>query len=150
MQIKLFGILALCLLVLGTAACVKERPVEGPGTVREEKARLEQPLPEKPTGPGPRAMASLELTAQGRRYIEAGEADRAIRALEQAISLNPGNGQSYYYLAESWLIKGFAGKARQFNRLAESHLAEDRHWEKLVTRQAERILQLEQKIKKAR
>jgi tetratricopeptide (TPR) repeat protein len=150
MKTKSVGIVALCLFVGGLAACVKDRPVEETGVIREETGRPEQPAPEKPASPSPRAMAALELTDQGRRHIEAGEADSAIRVLEQAISLHPGNGQNYYYLAEAWLMKGFAAEARQFNRLAESHLADDRHWEKRVTGQAERILQLEQKIKKTR
>ena len=150
MKTKSVSIVVLCLLVLGLAACVKKRPLEETGAVREESVREEQPAPGKPAGPSPRAQASLELTDQGRRHIEAGEADNAIRVLEQAISLHPSNGQSYYYLAEAWLMKGFAAEARQFNRLAESHLTGDRHWEKLATRQAERILQQEQKIKKSR
>ena len=70
--------------------------------------------------------------------------------MEQAISLNPNNGQNYYYLSEAWLMKGFASEARQFNGLADSHLTGDVDWEKLVTRQAERITQLEEKIKKSR
>ena len=150
MKTKSVGILALSLFVFILAACVKERPAGDTGALREEAARQEQPAPEKPAGPSPRALASLELTDQGRRHIEAGEADSAIRVLEQAISLHPGNGQNYYYLAEAWLMKGFAAEARQFNGLAESHLTGDEHWEKLLTRQAERILQLEQKIKKSR
>ena len=149
MKVKL-TIIGIGLLVFGLAACVKKRPVAESGAVREESAREEQPVPAKPAGPSPRALASLELTDQGRRHIEAGDADSAIRVLEQAISLHPGNGQNYYYLAEAWLIKGFTREARQFNRLAESHLTDDRHWEKQVTLQAERILQLEQKIKKSR
>ena len=47
-------------------------------------------------------------------------------------------------------MKGFTAEARQFNRLAESHLTDDKDWEKLVTRQTERIAQLEEKIKKSR
>ena len=70
--------------------------------------------------------------------------------MEQAISLNPGNGQNYYYLSEAWLLKGFAAEARQFNRLAKSHLTDDKDWEKLVNRQAERITLLEEKVKKSR
>ena len=138
------------LLALGLAACVKERPVEETGAIRDEIAGEKQPQSQKPAGPSPRALASLKLTDQGRRHIETGEADSAIRVLEQAISLNPGNGQNYYYLSEAWLMKGFAAEARQFNGLAESHLTGDRDWEKLVTRQAERITKLEEKIKKSR
>jgi len=147
---RLFCITALCLLGLGLAACVRQRPVEEIGSAREEVAGEESQAPEKPAGPSPRALASLKLTDQGRRLIEAGKTDSAIRVLEQAISLDPGNGQNYYYLSEAWLMKGFAAEARPFNRLAESHLKGDKDWEKLVTRQAERIAKLEEKIKKSR
>ena len=139
-----------CLFIMALAGCVKDRPVGETGAIREEIASEEQPEPQKPAGPSPRALASLELTDQGRRHIETGEADSAIRVLEQAISLNPGNGQNYYYLSEAWLMKGFAAEARQFNHLAESRLTADKDWEKLVNRQAERIMQLEEKIKKSR
>jgi tetratricopeptide (TPR) repeat protein len=144
------SIAAACLLILGLAGCVKERPADETGAVREEISREEQQAPPEPAEPNPRVLASLKLTDQGRRHVDAGEADRAIRVLEQAISLNPNNGQNYYYLSEAWLIKGFAAEARQFNGLAESHLTGDKDWEKLVTRQAERIIRLEEKIKKSR
>lgn len=144
------SIVAACLLILGLAACVKERPADETAAVREEVSREEQKKDQEPDQPSPRILASLKLTDQGRRYVDTGDADRAIRVLEQAISLNPNNGQNYYYLSEAWLMKGFAAEARQFNSLAESHLTGDKDWEKLVTRQAERILRLEEKIKKSR
>ena len=143
-------ITVVCLFVVALTGCVKDSPVKETGASREEIASEKQPEPQKPAGPSPRALASLKLTDQGRRHIETGEADSAIRVLEQAISLNPGNGQNYYYLSEAWLMKGFTAKARQFNRLAKSHLTDDKDWENLVTRQAERITQLEEKIKKSR
>ena len=139
-----------CLLIMGLAGCVKERPVDKTGATREEISREDQQESKQPAEPSPRVLASLKLTDQGRRLVEAGQADRAIRVLEQAISLNPNNGQNYYYLSEAWLMKGFASEARQFNGLAESHLTGDVDWEKLVTRQAERITKLEEKIKKSR
>ena len=144
------SIAAACLLILGLVACVKDRPADETVAVREEISRKEQKEDQEPDQPSPRVLASLKLTDQGRRYVDAGDAGRAIRVLEQAISLNPNNGQNYYYLSEAWLMKGFAAEARQFNGLAESHLAGDKDWEKLVTRQAERILKLEEKIKKSR
>ena len=139
------SIAAACLLILGLAGCVKERPADETVAVREEQKEHQEP-----DQPSPRVLASLKLTDQGRRYVDAGDADRAIRVLEQAISLNSNNGQNYYYLSEAWLLKGFAAEARQFNGLAESHLTGDKDWEKLVTRQAERIIRLEEKIKKSR
>ena len=145
MKTRTVSIAAACLLILGLAGCVKERPADETVAVREEQKEHQEP-----DQPSQRVLASLKLTDQGRRYVDAGDADRAIRVLEQAISLNSNNGQNYYYLSEAWLLKGFAAEARQFNGLAESHLTGDKDWEKLVTRQAERIIRLEEKIKKSR
>ena len=145
MKTRTVSIAAACLLILGLVGCVKERPADETVAVREEQKEHQEP-----DQPSPRVLASLKLTDQGRRYVVAGDADRAIRVLEQAISLNSNNGQNYYYLSEAWLLKGFAAEARQFNGLAESHLTGDKDWEKLVTRQAERIIKLEEKIKKSR
>lgn len=147
---KIVSILAGCLFIAGLAGCVKDRPAGKPAAAADEIAREEQQVPGQTVQPSPRVMASLKLTDQGRRLVDAGQADKAIRVLEQAISLNPNNGQNYYYLSEAWLMKRFAAKARQFNGLAESHLAGDKDWEKLVARQAERITKLEEKIKKSR
>jgi tetratricopeptide (TPR) repeat protein len=88
-------------------------------------------------------VASLQLTDQGRRLVEDGKPDHAIRALEQAVSLNPANGQNYYYLAEAWLMKGYASQASEFNQLAEIHLRQDREWVIRVAKQADRIAELE-------
>ena len=91
----------------------------------------------------PRAVASLQLTDQGRRLVEARQPDRAIRVLEQAVSLHPTNGQNYYYLSEAWLMKGFADQAKEFNQLAEIHLKDDSQWMMRVAEQADRIAELE-------
>ena len=147
---KFVSILAVCLFLVGLAGCVKDRPAEEPAAAAEEIDGEEQQAPRETDQPSPRVLASLKLTDQGRRLVEAGQTDNAIRVLEQAISLNPNNGQNYYYLSEAWLMKGFAAEARQFNGLAESHLTGDKDWEKLVARQAERIRKLEDKIKKYR
>ena len=93
MKIKSIGIIAFCLFCIGLAGCVKERPVEETGAAREEIAQEERQEPEETAQPSPRALASLELTDQGRRLIEAGKTDNAIQVLEQAISLNPNNGE---------------------------------------------------------
>ena len=150
MTSRTISIAALCLAIIVLAGCVKERPVEKSVESREGISRTEPEKPAEPAPPSPRALASLKLTDQGRRLIEAGEADKAIQVLEPAISLNPTNGQNYYYLSEAWLLKGFAPEARGFNDLAESHLKGDKDWEKRVARQAERIVKLEEKIKKSR
>ena len=147
---KTVCILAACLFIFGLAGCVKDRSAEKPVAAAEEIDREEPQAPRETDQPSPRVLASLKLTDQGRRLVEAGQTDNGIRVLEQAISLNPNNGQNYYYLSEAWLMKGFAAEARQFNGLAESHLTGNKDWAKLVARQAERITKLEEKIKKSR
>jgi hypothetical protein len=63
--------------------------------------------------------------------------------LEQAVGLDPTNGQNYYYLCEAWLMKASAAQAKEFNHLAEIHLKEDSQWMIRVAQQADRIAELE-------
>ncbi len=139
MTTKLISITVISLLglALTLTGCVKELPVQAPAPAEE------QVEPEQPPEPDPRTVASLQLTEQGRRLLEAGKSNQAIRALEQAVSLDPDNGQNYYYLAEAWLMKGVASEAKEFNELAEIHLKEDNAWMKRVARQANRIAEME-------
>ena len=72
--------------------------------------------------PSPRTVASLQLTDQGRLFLESGQPDHAIRMYEQALNLDPTNGQNYYYLSEAWFMKGNIAQAAEFNRLAAIYL----------------------------
>ena len=150
MAIRIISIIILGVFIVLTAGCVKETTVQVPDRSIEKQTVEETEVREKTTEPNARVLASLKLTDQGRRLLEAGKADHAIRVFEQAISLNPSNGQNYYYLSEAWLTKGFVNEAREFNRLAESHLENDRDWIKSVDQQADRIIKLENKIKQSR
>lgn len=97
-------------------------------------------LTQPDTGPStPRQSAAHQLTREGIRHLNAGRPDSAIRSFEQAIGLNPNNGQCYYYLAQAWLAKGDLSEARQFNNLARDYLEGDPHWEERVLDQALRI-----------
>jgi len=89
--------------------------------------------------PSPRAIASLQLTDQGRLFLESGKPDHAIRMYEQALNLDPANGQNYYYLAEAWLMKGNIAQAAEFNRLAAIYLEGDTEWMGRVMQQMDRI-----------
>ena len=137
MGIRAIQILFFIVLAAMLTACpkpiFKETPDETEAPVAEQ-ADADQ---------NPRVIASLQLTDQGRRFIEDRMPDRAIRVLEQAVSLNPTNGQNYYYLSEAWLLKGFAGQAQEFNHLAEIHLKDDSQWMIRVAEQADRIAELE-------
>jgi tetratricopeptide (TPR) repeat protein len=124
------------LLAVALTACLKpgprDRPFEAQESATAEGADKENP----------RVMASLQLTEQGRRLLEDRQPDKAIRVLEQAVSLNPLNGQNYYYLSEAWLMKGSVAQALEFNQLAEIHLKEDSLWMTRVAQQADRIAEL--------
>ncbi|UCE55504.1 MAG: tetratricopeptide repeat protein [Desulfobacterales bacterium] len=137
MTTKRKGIAIACLLSMALAGCMKAMPPEKPVPPAETVE------PEEPAPPSPRMVASLQLTEQGRRLLEQGKADNAIRVLEQAISLYPDNGQNYYYLAEAWLKKGVVSEAKKFNQLAEMHLRDDTEWMNRVAQQANRIADIE-------
>lgn len=126
----------LCLILSGCAAIApappKHTPTEAPEAKKEKKE-----LPE--AKPRPRELASLHLTEQGRMLLEKGKIDDAISVLERAVSLSANNGKNYYYLSEAWLRKGNEKQAREWNRLAEMYLAEDREWSQRVYDQSERI-----------
>ena len=138
MKTRPIQIVCLVLLTVLLAGCpkpiLKGEPAEAEETTTSEAAAEENP----------RVVAALQLTDQGRRLLEDRKPDRAIRALEQAVSLDSNNGQNYYYLSEAWLMKGSAAQAKEFNQLAEIHLKEDSAWMIRVAQQADRIAELEQ------
>jgi tetratricopeptide (TPR) repeat protein len=137
MGIKFSQFILWALLAAGLAACPKPVLQESPSD-KEESVRAEEAARENP-----RVTASLQLTDQGRRLLDDRQPDKAIRVLEQAVSLHPTNGQNYYYLSEAWLMKGSAAQAKEFNQLAEIHLKEDNEWMIRVANQADRIAELE-------
>jgi Tfp pilus assembly protein PilF len=93
--------------------------------------------------PSPREKASIQLTQDGKQLLNEGKTDNAIRLLEQAIGINPNNGQSYYYLAQAWLKKGILSEAKEFNNLAQIYLQDDKNWMIRVEKQANQIESLE-------
>ena len=139
MTTKFIAITTLLIAMVALTGCMKDVTVEK--KVPREAAPAPSPAiePEKTPRPDPRIQASLKLTEQGRHFLETRAPDNAIRMFEQAISLNPGNGQNYYYLAEAWMIKGELTEAREFNHLAETYLKQDPTWMLRVGQQAQRI-----------
>jgi Flp pilus assembly protein TadD len=137
MGIRFIQIVFLALLAVVLAGCPKPMLKEAPPEAQESVTA------EETAGENPRVVASLQLTDQGRRLVEDRKPDKAIRVLEQAVSLHPTNGQNYYYLSEAWLMKGSAAQAKEFNQLAEIHFKEDSQWMIRVAQQADRIAELE-------
>ena len=90
----------------------------------------------------PRGSAAAQLTAQGNDLLNAGKPDSAIRLYEQALGLDPTNGQVYYHMAQAWLAKGRPDEARKYNDLAREYFENDPLWAARVNRQAEQIARL--------
>ena len=155
----LFMAIAACLLSLVTTACSKRIILSSPpvyqipppadkekaGPIHEEaigetpeETKKETPAESKKTI-SPRMLASLQLTSQGQTFLKNGDADNAINFFEKAISLNPKNGENYYYLAEAWLMKGNYRQATEFNRLADIYLNTDMDWRSRVEKQKKQI-----------
>ena len=91
-----------------------------------------------------RRSVAEEMIRQGRRLLERGQTDAAIRVLERAAAMEPAAGQPYFYLAEAWYQKQDVGRAREFNALAERSLGGDPQWARRIGRQLDRIDELEQ------
>lgn len=140
LSIRSKSFLMVCILGLGwvfagcAPAVLTPLPAEHPGEPRETEKR--ETTQEKPS---PRALAALQLTDQGRMYLEGGQPDDAIGILEQALNLNPTSGMNYYYLSEAWLMKGNIVQAAEFNRLAEIYFKDDSEWLHRLMQQRERI-----------
>lgn len=115
-------------------------PLPPPGSPsKPDTAVIPEGRGEPEERPGPRAVASLQMTEQGRVLLEQKKVDDAISVLERAVSLNPGNGQNYYYLAEAWLFKKNINQADEFNYLAGIYLEGDLKWMSRVEEQKKKI-----------
>jgi tetratricopeptide (TPR) repeat protein len=101
-------------------------------------------MPDSDQPSDPRARASMQLTEQGRAFLEEGRPDDAISVLERAVGLDPTNGQNYYYLADAWLLKKNLHQAEEFNRLAGIYLEGHYIWMRRVRKQKALIDELTQ------
>lgn len=134
---------ALMLLALVAGCASPPKPV-GPQPEEIPPPRQEIQPPPADESAFPQQTAARELTRRGRRQLDNRQPDAAIRDLERALSLNPADGQTCYYLAEAWLMKIDARRAEEFNRMAESLLKDDPDWLIRIARQADRIAELQQ------
>lgn len=133
---------------LGGCATVKPGlPSRPPARSPEVKPQPPKPVVKKrmPANPTPtsqnssRTVVLLSLVDQGRAYLKQDRPDAAIRILERAVNINPQRGESYYYLAQAWLMKENFSQALEYNRLAEIYLGGDPQWTRLVKDQRHKI-----------
>ena len=106
-------------------------------------------LPESPL-PSPEALedelkqrerVAAALTTRGRKLMETGRVDAAIRLFEQALSQSPHYGPGYFYLAEAWLGKNSVTQARTFHDQAALYLPAEPAWQNRLDRQGRIIKQ---------
>ena len=141
-RLKVFWCILLMLALLG---CM-EKPrvsVTAPPPVTPPEPTDKQTAPKEQKTDNAHVRAAAAMVRQGRQHLTRGEPDAAIRILERSVALDSDSGQNYYYLAEAWLMKKNVRQAREFNRLAGIHLAQDATWKNRISRQKDRIDVLE-------
>jgi len=136
--------LVCCLLLLAAmvafSGCTGKRPAPA------ETPATGLPAPEIVKTPGDsdrtndsRLAASHNITVQGYQLLQKKDYDGAIRVLERAVGVNPGNGPGYFYLAQAWLEKENFQLAARFNEMAIMYLRNHPTWSQRARAQKEKI-----------
>ena len=94
-------------------------------TVQVSDASLE---PEFAASANPARAASMRTVERARQEILAGRADDAIRLLASALSIDPSNPYSYFYLGRAYLIKKNYNQALTFFQRAEIGVTSNPAW----------------------
>ncbi|MGH7826458.1 MAG: tetratricopeptide repeat protein [Candidatus Binatia bacterium] len=104
-----------------------------PGPVVAEPSQ--PPLPDDSSllakltpGISPQRAASLRLTDEGRKLLEAGDYARALNRLEKSIAIDSTNSYGYFYLAKAHYWLGGYKDSLNFLEVAESRLAGEPFW----------------------
>jgi len=79
-------------------------------------------------GTTPQRAASLRLTDEGRKLIDAGAPGRGLPRLEQSIAIDSTNPYGYFYLAKAHNKLGRYKESLSFLDVAESRLAGEPYW----------------------
>ena len=101
----------------------------------ESAASLPPPLPDDSSllakitpGVTPQRAASLRLTDEGSRLLDAGEAAKAVTRLERTIVIDATNPYGYFYLAKAQYRLGHYQESLNFLGVAESRLSGEPFW----------------------
>lgn len=79
-------------------------------------------------GTSPQRAASLRLTDEGRKLLDAGDAPRALARLEKTIVIDSTNPYGYFYLAKAQYRLGRYKESLNFLDVAEARLGGDPFW----------------------
>lgn len=76
----------------------------------------------------PRRAASLRLTEEGKKLLEAGQYAKALNRLEKTIAIDSTNSYGYYYLAKAQYHLGRYQESLNFLDVVESRLVDEPFW----------------------
>jgi tetratricopeptide (TPR) repeat protein len=79
-------------------------------------------------GTSPQRAASLRLTEEGRKLLDAGDAPKALSRLERTIVVDSTNPYGYFYLAKTHYRLGRYKQSLSFLEVAESRLSAEPFW----------------------
>jgi hypothetical protein len=109
----------------------KEAPAEPsvtPGPVVPPLAEDSSLLAKITPGTAPQRAASLRLTEEGRKLLDAGEAAKALIRLERTIAIDSTNPYGYFYLAKAHYHLGRYRESLSFLDVAESRFSDELFW----------------------
>jgi tetratricopeptide (TPR) repeat protein len=79
-------------------------------------------------GTPPQRAASLRLTEEGRKLLQAGDSAKALSRLEKTIVIDSTNPYGYFYLAKTHYQLGRFKESLSFLDVAESRLSGEPFW----------------------
>ncbi len=92
--------------------------------LRDDSSLLAKITPGTP----PQRAASLRLTEEGRKFLDAGDPNRALARLEKTIVIDSTNPYGYFYLAKAQYRLGRYKDSLNFLDVAESRLSGEPFW----------------------
>jgi tetratricopeptide (TPR) repeat protein len=114
---------------------LEEGPLAPAGATSPGQPALQPALPDDSSllakitpGTSPRRNASLRLTEEGRKLLDAGDVARALNRLEQSITIDSTNGYGYFYLAMAHYKLRRYKESLNFLDVAESRLEGEPFW----------------------
>ena len=107
----------------------------GAGEGRAASESLAPPLPDDSSllakitpATAPQRAASLRLTEEGRKFLDAGDPQKALTRLEKTIVIDSTNAYGYFYLAKAQYRLGRYKASLNFLDVAESRLNKEPFW----------------------
>jgi hypothetical protein len=103
---------------------VKPEPAPTGPALADDSSMLAKITPATP----PHRAASLRLTEEGRKLLDAGDAAKALTRLEKTIVIDAANAYGYFYLAKAQYRLGRHKEASNFLDIAEARLGGEPFW----------------------